>query len=116
MSEIVYKICHEEEWQTAINDKVFKGSSLDLQDGFIHLSTAEQAAETARLYFANQKGLMLIAVDPTGLPIRYETSRDGQMFPHLYGDLPVDHAIFADALPLDTDGTPEVAKLLKNHQ
>jgi len=47
VSEIVYKICHKEEWQTALKHQVYKGSSLDLQDGFIHLSTADQAAETA---------------------------------------------------------------------
>ena len=116
MSEIVYKICHKEEWQTALKHQVYKGSSLDLQDGFIHLSTANQAAETARLHFANQSGLMLIAVDPTGLIIRYEPSRDGQLFPHLYGDLPVDHALWAEALPLGADGTPEVESLLKEHR
>jgi uncharacterized protein (DUF952 family) len=58
---------------------------------------------------------VLVAIDPTGLPVRYETSRDGQLFPHLYADLPVDHAIWVEALPLDADGTPEVAPILKQH-
>ena len=115
MSEIVYKICSDEEWKAAVRDKVFKGSALDISDGFIHLSTAEQAAETARLHFANKSGLVLVAIDPTGLPVRYETSRDGQLFPHLYADLPVDHAIWVEALSLNADGTPEVAPILKQH-
>lgn len=86
---VVYKICTGEEWQNAQSRGVYQGSALDQADGFIHLSTARQVDETMRLHFAGIAGLVLLEVATEGLDIRYENARGGQLFPHLYGDLPL---------------------------
>lgn len=86
---ILYKITTVEEWTKAISDGEFKGSALDFRDGFIHLSTAEQVRETARLHFAGQQNLVLIAVseDSVAAHLKWEVSRGGKMFPHVYDTL-----------------------------
>jgi len=68
---------------------VFRGSAVDISDGFIHFSTAAQVAETARKHFFGQTGLFLIAVnaDALGSALRWERSRNDELFPHLYGEL-----------------------------
>jgi len=79
---------------------------IDLQDGFIHFSTAGQAAETAARHFTGQAGLVLVAVDADvlGDALRWEVSRGGALFPHLYGDLPMSAVREVVPLPLDADG------------
>lgn len=88
---LIYKILRAEEWRTAEHDGVFHGSSDDRRDGFIHCSLAEQTVETYEKYFAEQADLMLAAVDTDalGTKLKWETSRGGALFPHIYGDLPV---------------------------
>lgn len=83
---IIYKLCPRSEWP----DGDFHGSAVDLRDGFIHFSTAEQLAETARRHFANVPDLLVIEVDADALgdALRWEPSRGGALFPHLYGVLP----------------------------
>jgi len=70
---------------------VFKGAPIDLQDGYIHMSTRDQAAETAAKHFAGQDRLVMLMIDlaPFGEAIKWEVSRGGALFPHLYGDLPI---------------------------
>ena len=104
--KLVFKICLYSEWQEAVNKGVYTGSALDLRDGFIHLSTSDQVIETAQLYFRNITSLVLVAVDRAGLDIRYEESRNGQMFPHLFSDLPVSAAVKVQPVSLDADGVP----------
>ena len=104
--ETVFKICSREEWHLAIDNGIYKGSSLDLSDGFIHLSTRDQVVETAQLHFRGLDDLVLVAIDPNGLDIRYEESRNGQMFPHLYSDLPVESALNVQPILLDENGIP----------
>jgi uncharacterized protein (DUF952 family) len=85
----IYKICTADEWRVAVADGVFRGSPADLRDGFIHFSTAEQMRETAARHFAGVDGLVLVAFDDgaMGPGLRYEPSRGGDLFPHLYGPL-----------------------------
>ncbi|MCJ2071830.1 DUF952 domain-containing protein [Methylobacterium sp. J-030] len=102
----IYKICPRGLWREAEAAGRFAGAPIDRQDGFIHLSTAAQVAETAARHFAGQDDLLLIAVDPEalGAALRYEPSRGGDLFPHLYGPLSLDAVTSVDALPLGADG------------
>jgi uncharacterized protein (DUF952 family) len=103
---VIYKICTATEWHEAERDGVYRGSAVDRRDGFIHFSTAEQAAETAAKWFAGQRDLVLVAVDADTLGdrLRWEPSRGGALFPHLYGDLDVKTVLRVDPLPLDAAG------------
>ncbi len=109
----VYKILPRADWDAAGQAGVFHGSPLDFKDGFIHLSTAIQAAETARLHFRDQADLILVGFEAEGFgdALKWEASRGGQLFPHLYGPLPVAAAVSVDPLPLDAEGTPQVPNL-----
>ena len=104
----VFKICARQEWHDAIDCGFYKGSDLDMADGFIHLSTRDQVTETAQLHFRACENLLLVAIDATGLDVRYEESRHGQMFPHLFGDLPVAAAISVKPIMLDEKGIPVI--------
>src|SRR5690349_14639210 len=103
---IVYKICTAPEWHQAERAGAYRGSAVDRKDGFIHFSTAEQAAETAAKWFAGQHDLVLVAVDGAalGAQLRWEPSRGGVLFPHLYGELPLQAVLRVDPLPLDAAG------------
>jgi len=98
----IYKICREEEWREAERRGAFEGSAVDLADGYIHFSTAGQAAETARRHFAGQDGLVLVAVDCAALgdALNWEPSRGGELFPHLYGPLTLAAVRSVRPLPL----------------
>src|SRR4051794_18505224 len=89
MGEWIYKIVGEQEWRDAEAAGVYAGSADDRRDGFIHLSTAAQVAETVRRHFAGRTDLLCLAVDADGLDVRWEPSRGGQLFPHLYGTMPL---------------------------
>ena len=89
MAEWIYKIVGEPEWRDAETTGVYDGSADDRRDGFIHLSTAAQLEETVRRHFAGRGDLLCVAVDADGLDVRWEPSRNGQLFPHLYGSLPL---------------------------
>ena len=106
MTQLVYKILSAAEWQEAERAGVFKGAGIDINDGFIHFSTAEQAAETAAKHFAGQAGLLLVAVDASilGAALKWEVSRGGQLFPHLYASLPTRDVAWAKPLSLGLDG------------
>lgn len=103
---LVYKICPRPLWREAEAQGVFRGAPVDTADGFIHFSTASQAAETAARHFAAQDDLLLIAVeaDDLGGALRFEPSRGGALFPHLYGELPLSAVRSVVELPLGTDG------------
>ncbi len=106
MTQLIYKIISAAEWQEAERAGVFKGAGIDINDGFIHFSTAEQAAETAAKHFTGQAGLVLVAVDAEklGAALKWEVSRGGQLFPHLYEGLPTRNAAWVQPLPLDAKG------------
>jgi uncharacterized protein (DUF952 family) len=103
---LIYKICPRTLWREAEAAGRFTGALIDHQDGFIHFSTAAQVAETAQRHFAGQGDLLLVSVDAVALgdALRYEPSRGGDLFPHLYGDLPLGAVTSVDDLPLDRDG------------
>ena len=94
MDRYIYKICTPDEWAAAEKSGVYTGSGDDRRDGFIHFSRACQLAGTAKKHFAGQSGLVVVTVDGSALgpALRWEASRSGQLFPHLYGDLPVSAA------------------------
>jgi uncharacterized protein (DUF952 family) len=102
MSETIYKISSAADWAAAEAAGVYRGSAVDHKDGFIHFSTAEQAQETADRHFAGQAGLVLVTVDAAALgdALRWEPSRGGALFPHLYGELPLAAVRGVAPLPL----------------
>lgn len=102
----IYKICPASLWEEAVAGGVFRGAPIDLADGYIHFSTSAQVAETAAKYFTGEAGLVLAAFDDTTLsPVRYEPSRGGQLFPHLYAPLDPAKALWVKPLPLRADGS-----------
>lgn len=112
---MIYKIAPRTLWQEAEKAGVFHGAPIDLADGYIHFSTAEQAAETAAKHFAGQNDLLLVAVDADALgdALKYEVSRGGALFPHLYAPLSLDAVSWVRPLPLGADGAhvfPELSK------
>lgn len=99
---IVYKIISAADWRAAESAGVFRGAAIDLTDGYIHFSTAEQAQETAARHFAGQADLLLIAIDADKLgdALKWEVSRGGALFPHLYAPLSLDAVTRVSPLPL----------------
>ncbi|UWQ15212.1 DUF952 domain-containing protein [Aliiroseovarius sp. M344] len=102
----IYKILRAAEWQAFQATGKTSGAPIDLTDGFIHFSTAAQAQETAAKHFANEDGLVLVAFEAgaMGDALKWEPSRGGALFPHLYRDLMLSEALWHRALPLGTDG------------
>nr|WP_221240557.1 DUF952 domain-containing protein [Sphingobium boeckii] len=99
---MAYKILTAAQWADFQATGVFKGAPVDLADGYIHMSTAAQVAETAARHFAGQTGLVFATFDLAALgdAVRLEPSRGGQLFPHLYGDLPMDAVVaFSGTVP-----------------
>jgi uncharacterized protein (DUF952 family) len=102
---LIYKILRGPEWADFDAAGETAGAPVDLADGYIHFSTAAQAAETAARHFAGAEGLWLLAMETERLgDLRWEPSRGGQLFPHLYGTLRRDHVVWARPLPLGPDG------------
>lgn len=104
---MIYKICPTDMWNSAVAAGTFTGAPIDLADGYIHFSTGEQAVETAAKHFAGVDDLLLVAVDAEALgdALKWEPSRGGALFPHLYAALDTDAAIWVKPLPIGDDGT-----------
>ena len=109
----VYKICEEKMWRDAERDGAFFGSAVDYADGFIHFSSAAQVAGTAGRHFTGMSGLVLVAVDAEALgpALKWEPSRGGALFPHLYGPLQLTAVRWVKPLRLDPDGRHVFPKL-----
>ena len=109
----IYKICPASAWREAERQGVYKGSADDLRDGYIHFSTAAQVAETARKHYFGQTGLFLIAVDADALgdSLRWEPSRNDELFPHLYGELDLGAVATILDLLARADGSHDVPEL-----
>ena len=106
MQETIYKISTKDLWREAESKGRFDGAPIDLTDGYIHFSTAEQAAETAAKHFAGQDDLVLVAVDAgrLGDKLKWEPSRGGALFPHLYAPLDLGAVLWVKPMPLGPDG------------
>ena len=104
--QLIFKITPRSDWQAAQEAGVFTGAPIDIQDGYIHFSAADQVAETASKHFAGQQDLLLVAVnaDALGRNLKWEVSRGGALFPHLYADLTMDKVVWTRAMPLSDDG------------
>ena len=106
MTRMIYHMCPQEAWAAAVAAGRYDGTEDDQRDGFIHFSTAEQLPQSARRHRAGQAGLVLLAVeaDRLGERLRWEPSRGGALFPHLYGALPLDAVTRVADLPLGPTG------------
>ncbi|MBO6814192.1 MAG: DUF952 domain-containing protein [Rhizobiaceae bacterium] len=103
----IYKIVTREEWVEASAAGVFTGAPIDHQDGYIHFSTAGQVRETAAKHFHGRNNLLLVTVnaDTLGTDLKWESSRGGDLFPHLYSELPVSLATAVQPLEDRPDGS-----------
>jgi uncharacterized protein (DUF952 family) len=106
VSVMIFKIVPAALWAAAEPVGHFSGSPVDIADGYIHFSTAAQVGETAARHFAGQAGLLLAAVPSAALgeELRWESSRGGDLFPHLYGPLPLSVVAWVASLPVGEDG------------
>lgn len=107
----IYKLCTADDWTTCQRTGRLPWAPVDEADGFIHLSSTSQLRGTADKHFRGRAGLVLLEVDPERLPegaLRWEISRGGERFPHLYADLPLSAVVRAAAAPLDENGIPRL--------
>lgn len=102
----IYKIVDPTEWAQAAGHDFYAGSALDRKDGFLHFSTAAQLSGTLAKYYAQAASVMLVAIDETrlGADLRFEPSRDGDLFPHLYAELPLSAVVWAEEVARGNDG------------
>lgn len=108
--DLVFKILPNAEWSAARAAGAFQGSAVDLADGYIHLSTRGQVVETARRHFRDQEDLVIAAFETDALApdLKWEPSRGGDLFPHLYARLDPSLAVWVLPMPLDSEGVPVV--------
>lgn len=113
MANLIYKIASGALWREAQRIGEFRGAPIDIADGYIHFSTAEQAVETAAKHFRGQSDLVIAAIATTtlGSALKWEPSRGGALFPHLYAPLPMSAVRWVRPLTLDADGSFPVSLL-----
>lgn len=111
---LIYKIVSRSDWRAAEAEGVFRGAAIDLADGYIHFSAAEQVEETAARHFAGREDLLLLAIDSERLgdALKWEASRGGALFPHLYDALALDAVTRLHPLPLGADGRHDFSGLI----
>lgn len=111
----IYKICPVASWRAAEGEGTFSGSGIDKKDGYIHFSTGAQVAETASKHFADQKDLVIVAIDGArlGAALKWEPARSGDLFPHLYEPLDLAAVLWVNDLPLGADGQHRLPELDK---
>ena len=104
---LIYKICHKDEWAQAEREHIYAGAAKDRQDGFIHFSKAGQVRQTLERYYEGDKDLVLVAVDAdrVAFNLRFEPSRGGALFPHLYGELPLSAVAWVRPIAQNPDGS-----------
>jgi uncharacterized protein (DUF952 family) len=109
----IYKICPMDMWREAERAGIFRGMPVDHRDGYIHFSAADQVAATADKHFAGQDGLVLVCIDADALgpALKWEPSRGGALFPHLYGDLPLSAVTKVEPIALLPDGRHRLPEL-----
>nr|WP_319515686.1 DUF952 domain-containing protein [uncultured Cohaesibacter sp.] len=118
MAKRIYKLVTKDQWNEAKTNGVFEGAPVDLADGFIHFSTAEQVEETARKHFKGVDDLLLLVVSVEELercagPVTWEPSRGGALFPHLYHSMPLEAVCEEFVLTVNSDGYHRFPQLQK---
>ena len=105
-TNVIYKVLTADQWEAAEAQGVFQGAGIDIADGYIHFSTAAQVRETVARHFDGQLNLQLIGVDSQQLgdALKWEPSRGGDLFPHLYRSLELESVVSVDELPLGKNG------------
>lgn len=100
---LIYKVVTRDQWEAARKAGVFRGAPIDIEDGYIHFSTDQQVRETVAKHFANQSDLLLVAIETESLgdSLKWEPSRGGDLFPHLYDDLHFSNVVWEEELPLE---------------
>jgi uncharacterized protein (DUF952 family) len=113
MTKTIYHVCPAESWTATGESGTYRGSDDDLRDGFIHFSTANQVKESVAKHRAGQNGLVILAVSTNALgeALKWEPSRGGQLFPHLYGPLPAFAVRWVRPLPLTPGGHHQFPEL-----
>lgn len=111
---VIYRLADRAAWKRALEDGAYRGAEVDARDGYIHFSTAGQLAETARRHYRGRENIVLLAVSAAALgdALRWEPSRGGELFPHLYAELRTGDVLWAKDVALDADGVPVTAGLL----
>jgi len=108
---VIYKLCSAEDWAACQRDGRLPWAEVDRQDGFVHLSASHQLRATAAKHFRGRSGLVLLEVDPARLPegaLRWEVSRGGDRFPHLYAELDRACVTRAESAELGLDDVPRL--------
>lgn len=105
-ARLIYHLARRADFERAAAQASYPGAREDTADGFMHFSTGTQVSESAARHRAGETDLMLVAVDPDrlGAALRWEPARGGELFPHLYGALPLSAVVWAEPLPLGADG------------
>ena len=103
---LIFKVVSAQQWSVATEQGEFLGAAIDLTDGYIHFSTAQQLRETVEKHFAGQSDLLLVSVDADSLgdELKWEPSRGGALFPHLYAPLSIESVVMSAEMPLGEDG------------
>ena len=111
---LIYRLAGRDDWARAQAEGVYRGAEVDVRDGYIHFSTAAQLGETARRHYRGRADAVLLAVPVAALgpALRWEVSRGGDLFPHLYAALRTSDVLWAKDAPPDTDGVPQTQDLL----
>jgi uncharacterized protein (DUF952 family) len=106
LPSLIYKVANADEFNAARDDGIYAGAPIDLEDGFIHFSTAAQLPETLRLHFRGRDDLVIAAVRTADLgnALKWEPSRGGALFPHLYGNLEMKSVYWVEPIVVDEDG------------
>lgn len=108
--EVIFKLVDAGDWRIATADGAYPGSAVDLRDGYIHMSTADQLDETARRHFSGMRDLLKVTIRVAALAalpdeaLRWEPSRGGALFPHLYAPLPLSAVQAIEPCRVDADG------------
>ncbi len=115
MPQTIYKVVDKDLWQSAKSTGQFSGAPIDIQDGYIHFSSAKQVVETVTKHFAGVDNLVLLSIDESelGNNLKWEASRNNDLFPHLYGVLNTSHVHLEEDLPIGPDGTHQFPERLR---
>jgi uncharacterized protein (DUF952 family) len=112
---LIFKVLSRAEYELAASSGLYKGSEVDRIDGYIHFSTASQLAETLRRHYAGKADLLILAVPaaPLGASLRWEPSRGGDLFPHLYADLPLSQVTDMAKVSVGAEGNFELPDMVQ---